>query len=145
MDNAGDWLYIVFLIVALIGGILKPKKKQKQRPTVILGQPGKAIIETENSSKPQKSFWEKLEEIENGEIKTVPQKKEESLSLKKSIQPSPFLSPNDELNHPLINNSDNLLTKQNKQENTIQSPLDLDNAATLRKAVIYSEILNRKY
>jgi hypothetical protein len=45
----------------------------------------------------------------------------------------------------LINNSNNLLTKQDKQENTIQSTLEFDNAAALRKAVIYSEILNRKY
>ena len=145
MDNAGDWLYIVFLIVALVGSFFKPKKKQKQRPTVILGQPGKAIIETKHPSKPQKSFWETLEEIENGETRAVPQKKEESLPIKKNNQPSPFLPPDDEANHPLINNSNNLLTKQDKQENTIQSTLELDNAAALRKAVIYSEILNRKY
>jgi hypothetical protein len=146
MDNAGDWLYIVFLIVAVVGSLLKPKKKQKQRPTVILGQPGKAIVETETSPKPQKSFWETLEEIENGETKKIvaPPKKEIP-SVRKKVQPSPFLSSTDEINHPMINNSNSILTKQNNQENAIQSTLDLDNAAALRKAVIYSEILNRKY
>lgn len=145
MDNSGDWLYIVFLIVAVVGSLLKPKKKQKQRPTVILGQPGKAIVETEELPKPQKSFWETLEEIESGETKKAVVPKKEVPSVKKKIKPSPFLSSSDEIDHPSINNSNSILTKQDTQENAIHSTLDLDNAASLRKAVIYSEILNRKY
>ena len=38
MDNAGDWLYIVFLIIAGISSLFGSKNKKK-RPTQVLGQP----------------------------------------------------------------------------------------------------------
>ena len=37
MDNAGDWLYIVFLIIAGISSLFGSKNKKK-RPKQILGQ-----------------------------------------------------------------------------------------------------------
>ena len=38
MDNAGDWLYIVFLIIAGISSLFGSKNKKK-RPKQILGHP----------------------------------------------------------------------------------------------------------
>ena len=38
MDNVGDWLYIVFLIIAAVSGLFSSKDKKKSRPD-ILGQP----------------------------------------------------------------------------------------------------------
>ena len=38
MDNLGDWIYIVFLIVAAVSGLFSSKNKKK-RPTQVLGQP----------------------------------------------------------------------------------------------------------
>ena len=45
MDNVGDWLYIVFLIIAAVSGLFssKDKKKKKSRPD-ILGQPDREIV-----------------------------------------------------------------------------------------------------
>ncbi len=42
MDNAGDWLYIVFLIIAGISSLFGSKNKKK-RPKQILGQPDREI------------------------------------------------------------------------------------------------------
>jgi hypothetical protein len=40
MDNLGDWLYIVLLVIAGIGGILNAGKKKKEgQPTEVLGEP----------------------------------------------------------------------------------------------------------
>ena len=68
MDNVGDWIYIVFLIVAAISGLFSSKNKKK-RPTQVLGQPGHDSYPEENTSS-GKGFWEILEEA------TTPQKPE---------------------------------------------------------------------
>ena len=49
MDNVGDWIYIVFLIVAAISGLFSSKNKKK-RPTQVLGQPGHDTYPEENTS-----------------------------------------------------------------------------------------------
>ena len=49
MDNAGDWLYIVFLIIAGISSLFGSKNKKK-RPKQILGQPDR---EKRNNNKLQ--------------------------------------------------------------------------------------------
>ncbi|WP_165156707.1 hypothetical protein [Parabacteroides sp. ZJ-118] len=44
MDNVGDWLYIVFLIIAAVSGLFGSKdKKKKSRPDV-LRQPEREIV-----------------------------------------------------------------------------------------------------
>ncbi len=50
MDNVGDWIYIVFLIVAAISGLFSSKNKKK-RPTQVLGQPGHDSYPEENTSR----------------------------------------------------------------------------------------------
>ena len=87
MDNAGDWLYIVFLIIAGISSLFGSKNKKK-RPKQILGQPDREIKQSPA-----------------GDRLVVPSTEEEI---------------------PLTD-------------------IEFDNAAELRKAVIYTEILNRKY
>ena len=42
MDNLGDWLYIVFLIVAAVSGLFGSGKKKK-RQTEVLGRPDSEI------------------------------------------------------------------------------------------------------
>ena len=48
MDNAGDWLYIVFLIIAGISSLFGSKNKKK-RPKQILGQPDREIVTNEDN------------------------------------------------------------------------------------------------
>lgn len=61
MDNSGDWIYIVFLVVAAISGLLNTKGKKKH-PTEVLGQPGYDMLPEEKSSS-EKGFWEVFEEM----------------------------------------------------------------------------------
>ena len=65
MDNAGDWLYIVFLAIAGISSLFSSKNKKK-RPKQILGQPDKEIVTSEKEV-PAKGFWEILEEMQKPE------------------------------------------------------------------------------
>ena len=91
MDNAGDWLYIVFLIIAGISSLFGSKNKKK-RPKQILGQPDREIVTNEDNV-PDKGFWEILEEMQNPKpakqpVPTPKRKKKQQ----QVADPSPFLA-----------------------------------------------------
>lgn len=79
MDNLGDWIYIVFLIVAAVSGLFSSKNKKK-RPTQVLGQPEYDTTQEEHTPS-GKGFWEILEEATNDRPKqqtiatAIPEKK----------------------------------------------------------------------
>ena len=62
MDNVGDWLYIVFLIVAGVSGLFNAKNKKKQVKPV--QQPSKEIPGQPEETTPERSFWDIFEEEE---------------------------------------------------------------------------------
>lgn len=102
MDNVGDWIYIVFLIVAAISGLFSSKNKKK-RPTQVLGQPGHDTYPEENTSS-GKGFWEILEEA------TTPQKPEAPTApihkkKKKTPASKPFLSTEQEIQKSKVSSS----------------------------------------
>ncbi|UQT32937.1 hypothetical protein M5E82_15350 [Parabacteroides distasonis] len=72
MDNVGDWLYIVFLIIAAVSGLFssKDKKKKKSRPD-ILGQPDREIVPNDQPTE-GKGFWEILEDMQKETRKPKP-------------------------------------------------------------------------
>lgn len=148
MDNAGDWLYIVFLIVAGLSTLLGSKKKKKQ--TEVLGQPGKDIA-TESEQQPQKGFWEILQEMqEEQKEEPRPIEKTKSSSAKKNKQiqqkkaaPTPFLTAENEIKTQIA--ADKAAGMIIPEEENILADIEFSNADDLRKAVIYAEILNRKY
>ena len=84
MDNAGDWLYIVFLIIAGISSLFGSKNKKK-RPKQILGQPDREIVTNEDNV-PDKGFWEILEEMQNPKPakQPVPTPKRKKISCRRS-------------------------------------------------------------
>ena len=141
MDNVGDWIYIVFLIVAAISGLFSSKKKKK-RPTQVLGQPGHDTYPEENTSS-GKGFWEILEEA------TTPQKPEAPTApihkkKKKTPASKPFLSTEQEIQKSKVSSSQPM-NFPIEEEHSMLEDIEFNNAEELRKAVIYSEILNRKY
>lgn len=141
MDNVGDWIYIVFLIVAAISGLFSSKNKKK-RPTQVLGQPGHDTYPEENTSS-GKGFWEILEEA------TTPQKPEASTApihkkKKKTPASKPFLSTEQEIQKLKVSSSQPM-NFPIEEEHSMLEDIEFNNAEELRKAVIYSEILNRKY
>ena len=130
MDNAGDWLYIVFLAIAGISSLFSSKNKKK-RPKQILGQPDKEIVASEKEV-PAKGFWEILEEMQKPEPVKQP-----------AAAPKPFLA--GEKMADRQSSARNRLATPPAEEESPLTEIEFDNAAELRKAVIYTEILNRKY
>ena len=130
MDNAGDWLYIVFLIIAGISGLFSSKNKKK-RPKQILGQPDREIV-AEEENVPDKGFWEVLEEMQNPKPAKQP-----------VAAPKPFLTVEKTAGKQSFDGN-RLVVPPAEEENSL-TDIEFDNAAELRKAVIYTEILNRKY
>ncbi len=110
MDNAGDWLYIVFLIIAGISSLFGSKNKKK-RPKQILGQPDREIVTNEEKQQ--------------------------------VADPSPFLAAEKVTDKQ--SPAGNRLVVPPSEEEISLTDIGSDNAAELRKAVIYTEILNRKY
>ena len=141
MDNAGDWLYIVFLIIAGISSLFGSKNKKK-RPKQILGQPDREIVTNEDNV-PDKGFWEILEEMQNPKpvkqpVPTPKRKKKQQVAA-----PSPFLAA-EKVTDKQSPAGDRLVVPSTEEEIPL-TDIEFDNAAELRKAVIYTEILNRKY
>ena len=148
MDNLGDWLYIVFLIVAAVSGLFGSGKKEK-RQTEVLGRPD-SEIEPEPQKPPQKSFWEMLEEMQEEKPKAksmpAPQPTARPVIKSKDKQPqtrTPFL--NTENQHPSTIKSSPELQLEPEDENSVMQGITFTDAEDLKKAVIYSEIFNRKY
>ena len=148
MDNLGDWLYIVFLIVAAVSGLFGSGKKKK-RQTEVLGRPD-SETEPETQKPAQKSFWEMLEEMQEEKPKAkpmpTPQPATRPVIKSKEKQPhasTPFL--NTESQHPSTIKSSPALQLEPDDENTVMHGITFADADDLKKAVIYSEIFNRKY
>ena len=142
MDNAGDWLYIVFLIIAGISSLFGSNNKKK-RPKQILGQPDREIVTNEDNV-PDKGFWEILEEMQNPKpakqpVPTPKRKKKQQ----QVADPSPFLAAEKVTDKQ--SPAGNRLVVPSTEEEIPLTDIEFYNAAELRKAVIYTEILNRKY
>lgn len=145
MDNLGDWLYIVFLIIAAVSGLLGSGKKKK-RPSEVLGQPDRDIV-PEQEKAPEKSFWEMLEEMQERKPKpaqvpmpaTRPAMK---VKEKQRLAPSPFLNTESKLTKTIPTAP---LTMQEEEEHSAIPNLSFSDPDEIKKAIIYSEIFNRKY
>ena len=145
MDNLGDWLYIVFLIIAAVSGLLGSGKKKK-RPSEVLGQPDRDIV-PEQEKAPEKSFWEMLEEMQEGKPKpaqvpkpaTRPAIKEKE---KQRLAPSPFLNNERKFTKTIPTAQ---VTMQEEEEHSAIPNLSFSDPDEIKKAIIYSEIFNRKY
>lgn len=114
MDNVGDWLYIVFLVIAGISSMFGSKDKKSRRAAEVLGEPEIVIPE---------------------EPKPIKRRV-------KVAKPQPIVE------EPI---PERVITKHQPIKRTSKSMEEsehIDVAITqeeLRKAVIYAEILNRKY
>ncbi|MDR0748176.1 MAG: hypothetical protein LBF62_01230 [Tannerellaceae bacterium] len=141
MDNLGDWLYIVIIIAVGISSLFSSAKKKKQA-----GQtPRQPIQDTENkggNTPEPKSFWELLEEMQGGG-----QMQEKTQTKKKPAKVSAPAYNSEEINAFKVTPASQPLDLINlSEEEAFALPADsLRNIDELKKAVIYSEILNHKY
>ena len=141
MDNVGDWLYIVFLIIAAVSGLFSSKDKKKKSRPDILGQPDREIVPNDQPTE-GKGFWEILEDMPRQ--KQVTPKVEKPQVVTSSPASSPFLSA--EKNIP-----NHIATRPSVRMSAIEEEPGLMPEDTfrdieeLKKAIICAEILNRKY
>lgn len=149
MDNIGDWLYIVLLVIAGVSSLFGSGKKKKRSPEV-LGQPDRDIV-TETESRPEGSLWDLFDE------KPAPQpkpRKKKSASVNQRSKPkretvhssaaSPFLAGESRIGErPFAHSSGRLQSLDD--ESDILPETTFSDMSELRKAIICAEILNRKY
>lgn len=137
VENIGDWLYFLFIIIAGISSMFSSKKKKKGvKPET----PAETeMMPEENSDQPEKGFWEILQEMQKQASPTNPQPQKTPInkSPKKQNKVSTIQTSK-------IDTQNRIKNVPEDEENT-GLDLELTHAAELRKAVIYSEILNRKY
>lgn len=154
MDNLGDWLYILILIAAGIGSLFSSAKKKKQAEQ----QPPQPTLHPEHdetkTQKP-KSFWEILEEemkrgsVPQGQPQPTPQPikaENRKKTQKKSSVPTPSFAEGEKAikDHRLSSTLSSSIETQEDETYSI-SVESFQNTDELKKAIIYSEILNRKY
>ena len=137
--DLGEWIYIVFLSVAIVNGLFSSakKKKEKNRPE-ILGQPNKDIVVDKRRTSKKRSS----EEL----VSSIPQHK----TVKAEIPKNPLAT---STTSPHLNEESHLFNQRiyQPQKTTITNndPLLTENTFNdineLKRAIICSEILNRKY
>lgn len=141
MDNAGDWLYIILLVIAGVSGVFNSARKKKEQLPPNNPKPDFDTKDTESESK---SFWEIFEEMQQ---KEPPVK--QPIPTRKQTPPTPLRTSYDSIKMEG--------SRQIKHENFFEEgPID-DEKSTLvpdnlfqdvdelKRAVLFSEILNRKY
>ncbi len=145
MDNLGDWLYIVLLVIAGISGLFSSGKKKRQGST----PPEQPVFDPEQQSEP-KGFWEIFEEIQKEkQPQPVPQsvtiEKKKKTQRKDSLsRPSSYQQKTQTEKHPASRQSTRFSETPEDDAFSIQAE-SFQDTEELRKAIIYSEILNRKY
>lgn len=133
MDNVGDWLYIVFLIIAAVSGLFSSKDKKKKSRPDILGQPDREIMPNDQPTE-GKGFWEILEDMqkETQKPKPAPRQKQVKPKVEKNI-------PNHIATRPSVRMS------AIEEEPGLMPEDTFRDIEELKKAIICAEILNRKY
>lgn len=157
MDNLGDWLYILILIAVGISSLFSSSKKKKQTgqaPQQPVSDPG----HEEKRTQQPKSFWEILEDmqrgIENKEEQPLPvpqsittekkKKTQEKKQVKTSVIPSHYNEGTRAIKDTL-SGQPRYSADASEEEAYALSGESFHSIDELKKAIIYSEILNRKY
>jgi hypothetical protein len=125
MDNIGDWIYLIIFGIAAVAGLFKEFKK-KTSPTAT---PKPVAKKAENAAPPA----------------TKPAVKRASPKQSRPVekQPAPFLTVDTLRDHNAIPDDEPILTENEEEQNA--PTLDAQNVDEIRRAIIYSEILGRRY
>lgn len=155
MDNVGDWLNIVLMVAAGIIAILNSGKKKKRTSTAPDTTQQKPDIdidndeeETEDDDKEEtssdKGFWEILEEIAEKK-KTKSTQPEAPATKPGAASPEPAYTFNDELATSITPTQPAKTAAPTTEEPGIKPETTFTDIQEIRKAIIYAEILHRKY
>ena len=123
MDEFGDWIYILVMVVIGISSLFSSKNKKKTQQQTQMPSPEPLDLPFPDLSVPKKKERKQPPPVP-GHINRQPFNTQSTIS--KTI--------------PQIEK--NLLQEE---ESTLAGELELTDPDTFRKAIIYSEVLNRKY
>jgi hypothetical protein len=148
MENLGDLIYIVVLAVIGLGSLLSAGKKKKAEEEMSKQQSPPDIVTPQTAS--DRDFWDILtgqeEERPPVTAKSKTQNKPPKSLAAENIKTSPFLTGESEIARTIRKQAS---TVSALEEEDVKEPLvtaeDFNDPESLRKTVIYSEILNRKY
>ncbi len=165
MDNIGDWLYIVLLVIAGVSGLFGSGNKKK-RPSRVPSEPESAYdpdytYEADNTYEPQpekrpaKSFREVVEEIASEKpASSFPSSLGRTSPVfsdagKRSYRqtpppPPPFLKGENAFSRQSAGSSDILGSSDEDNEGNAPD-ISFSDRDELKRAILISEILNRKY
>ena len=147
MDNIGDWLYIVFLVIAGISGLFSSKeKKRRERGSADTatqpipgGQPLPGDSAGELGDKPFQ---------EPSRPDPAPRKRPSKPRVKSAppppLRPAPFLA-TERTTHATPKPQPTVEPVLAEEAEDLPTAHPLKEIDELKKAVIYAEILNRKY
>ena len=167
MENIGDWLYLIFIGIAVVASIIKPKKNNKPSsppPVAHDRDPWESttpqqVGEVKTSSQQKPASWQEIlqtltEEIQQNQTKKTvqPEKiqtQQQTSSKKKTVKP--FLSgesPKKKI--PVSAITDKIkhfeeIDKKNKEETAASIHFNFDDMDEVKKGIIYAEIFNRRY
>ena len=128
MENLGDWLYIVFLIMGGVSMFFS-SKKEKKKPTVVLGHPdGRVDAPGKKPLRNTKSAKKKLKNQINNETK-----------------PASTFNPMNESGSYLSTYVSPYAKETDVIEDELAETIHLDDPNEARKAFIYSEVFGRKF
>ena len=142
MENLGDWLYVVIIAIAGISSIISStRKKAKEAAQQV---PPREIIENEDED----DFWgevaKDLQLPETKPVQTVP--KQQSFQPIQKQSKYNFFERQEGQPSIVKNETTSFLEPTEEEENIPFTFEDLpENAEGWRKALVYNEILNRKY
>ena len=151
MENIGDWLYVVFIVIAALSSLLSSRKKNKSSEE-ILTLPGKRPAppphETPEHRHPQKKETYRPAQAPPAapsvEEYIHSMEEHESTQTKKNRQtPAPFLT-GETAASPVVPASGHFSGDNPEEPDSAPAVFSFD-GDEMRKAVIYSEILRRKF
>jgi len=126
MDEIGNWIYIIFIAVAVISSLYKSTKKKTAQQQTQMPDP---------ALPPQPSY--SIPPVPKEKRVKIPPPASEFIKNRPSKSPSLFSAA-----HPGVT-TESIFVQE--EEHVLVDGLDLSDVDALRKAIIYSEIINRKY
>jgi hypothetical protein len=128
MDNLGDWLYIIFLVVAGVSGLVSSGKKKRLRQEE---QQRREVFEEEGELFP--------------EILDFPPIPEPEPVREKKVRPIPVPIRTQTVVRPIVAADRKAVHFEEEEAVSPVTAEEFHDPDALRKAVIYAEIFNRKY
>ena len=156
MDSIGDWVYLIFIGIALVASAFKPKKKQhvEKAPPVVNNpnvEPQTSTARPVNAPQPSVPTWmDILRELEE-------KSSDVSKPKAKKTKPQPFLQTSsietterrNELSSNLSSNITEKIQSFSNHEISETTPssikLNFEDMDEVKRGFVYSEIFNRKY